>query len=145
MKKGNLVVLMYPPNTCYTRVVKFRGDKIDGLEVDIEKKGQEVKVALKNFAIPSEDLIPNELRGKIEKWSDYIDYWSVDWDYESLKSPEGESIFQNDWQAFRTKKNPKLKLETPSHKYPKKGKYQILVKVIDIFGNDTSKVIEVKI
>ena len=119
--------------------------ELNYLEVDIEKKGQEVKVALKNFAIPSEDLIPNELRGKIEKWSDYIDYWSVDWDYESLKSPEGESIFQNDWQAFRTKKNPKLKLETPSHKYPKKGKYQILVKVIDIFGNDTSKVIEVKI
>ena len=38
MKKGNLVVLMYPPNTCYTRVVKFRGDKIDGLEVDIENE-----------------------------------------------------------------------------------------------------------
>lgn len=119
--------------------------ELDYVEVNVERKGQEVKVALKNFAIPSEEFIPNDLRGKIANWSDYIDYWSVDWDYENLKSGDGELIFQNDWQTFRTKKSPKLELETPLHKYSQKGKYQILVKVIDIFGNDTSKVIEVKI
>ena len=119
--------------------------ELDYVEVDVEKKGQEVKVTLKNFAIPSEEYIPNELRGKIENWADYIDYWSVDWDYESLKSVNGEPIFQNDWQTFRSKKNPKLELETSGHKYSKKGKYQILVKVIDIFGNDTSKVVEIKV
>jgi len=128
-----------------TEVGEIKFFELNYTEVDVEKNGQEVKIALKNFAIPSEDLIPSELREKIEKWSDYIDYWSVDWNYESLKSPEGELVFQNDWQTFRTKKNPKLELETPPHQYPKKGKYQILVKVIDIFGNDTSKVVEVKI
>ncbi|TSC79987.1 MAG: hypothetical protein G01um101429_299 [Parcubacteria group bacterium Gr01-1014_29] len=148
-KKGVRLKLYQIPREVMDKRAAEDGDvkffELNYLEVNVEKKGQEVKVALKNFAIPSEDLIPNDLRGKIEKWSDYIDYWSVDWDYESLKSPEGESIFQNDWQAFRTKKNQKLELETPSHKYSKKGKYQILVKVIDIFGNDTSKVVEVKI
>ena len=29
--------------------------------------------------------------------------------------------------------------------YPEKGKYKVAVKVIDIFGNDTTKVVEVKI
>ena len=29
--------------------------------------------------------------------------------------------------------------------YPKKGKYRIAVKVIDIFGNDTTKVVEVTV
>lgn len=148
-KKGVRLKLYQIPREVMDKRATEDGDvkffELDYMGVDTEKKGQEVKVTLKNFAIPSEDLIPNELRGKIEKWSDYIDYWSVDWDYESLKSPEGELIFQNDWQAFRTKKNPKLELETPSHRYSKKGKYQILVKVIDIFGNDTSKVVEVKI
>ncbi len=148
-KKGVRLKLFQIPREVMDKRAAEDGDvkffELNYAEVDIEKKGQEVRVALKNFAIPSEDLIPNELRGKIEKWSDYIDYWSVDWDYENLKSPEGEAIFQNDWQTFRTKKNPKLELETPPHKYPKKGKYQILVKVIDIFGNDTSKVVEVKI
>jgi len=119
--------------------------ELDYVQVDVEKKGMEAKVTLKDFAIPSEELIPSELREKITNWADYIDYWSVDWDYQNLKSADGEPIFQNDWQTFRTKRNPKLELETPQHKYNQKGQYQILVKVIDIFGNDTSKVIEVKI
>ncbi len=119
--------------------------ELDYVEVDVEKKGVVVSVRLKNFAIPSEEFIPSELREKIQNWSDYVDYWSVDWDYERLRSLDGEPVFQNDWQTFRTKKNPKLELQTPAHAYAEKGKYLILVKIIDIFGNDTSKVIEIKI
>jgi hypothetical protein len=29
------------------------------------------------------------------------------------------------------------------HEYPTKGRYKIAVKVVDIFGNDTMKVVEV--
>lgn len=119
--------------------------ELDYVEFGVEKKGQEAKVRLKHFAIPSEEFIPADLREKIKNWSDYIDYWSVDWDYESLKSTAGEPVFQNDWQTFRTKKNPKLELETPWHKYENKGRRLVMVKAIDIFGNDTSKVVEVKI
>ena len=119
--------------------------ELDYVEVDVEKRGSAVSVALKNFAIPSEEFIPSELREKITNWSDYIDYWSVDWDYERLRSGNDEPTFQNDWQTFRTKKNPKLELQTPAHTYTKKDKYLIMIKVIDIFGNDTSKVVEVKI
>jgi adenine-specific DNA-methyltransferase len=36
-------------------------------------------------------------------------------------------------------------MTTAPHDYPKKGKYKIAVKVIDIFGNDTTKVIEVTV
>jgi len=119
--------------------------ELNFVDFGVEKKGQEVRVSLKSFAIPSEDLIPRDLRERITNWADYIDYWSVDWDYESLKAESGAPVFQNDWQAFRTKKNPKLELETPLHAYPKKGKYVVLVKVIDIFGNDTSKAVEVRV
>jgi adenine-specific DNA-methyltransferase len=31
------------------------------------------------------------------------------------------------------------------HDYPEKGRYKIAVKVIDIFGNDTTKVVEVAV
>jgi len=31
-----------------------------------------------------------------------------------------------------------------THSYEKTGKYQVLVKVVDIFGNDTNKLLEVK-
>ncbi len=38
-----------------------------------------------------------------------------------------------------------LELTSALHEYEKKGKYKIAVKVIDIFGNDTTKVVEVSV
>lgn len=38
-----------------------------------------------------------------------------------------------------------LELTSGTHEYAAKGRYKIAVKVIDIFGNDTTKVVEVKI
>ena len=91
-------------------------------------------------------------QGKIEKqvltkeWSDWIDYWSVDFDYESLQDTKsGSNIFENQWQTFRTKKNRKLELESVSFTYPKAGNYKIAVKAVDIFGHDTTEVVDVRI
>ena len=36
-------------------------------------------------------------------------------------------------------------LTSAPHEYPAKGRYKIAVKVIDIFGNDTTKVVEVTV
>ncbi len=108
------------------------------LETEIEQTKSGLKVKLKDFAIPNLDLIPEEVRSKIKKWSDYIDYWAVDWDWNG-------DTFHNMWQSYRTKKERKLELQTDSHLYEKKGKHLIMVKVIDIFGNDTTRVLEVKI
>lgn len=103
-----------------------------------------------------------------KKWSDWIDYWSVDFDFASRKEIikimedgkevssakasanqwkevwTGDYIFDNEWQSFRTKKNRNLDLIS-APKVAVRGKYKIAVKVVDIFGNDTTKVIEVKI
>ena len=54
----------------------------------------------------------------------------------------GDFIFENEWQGLRTKKDRSLDLKTPFHECPK-GRYKIAVKVVDIFGNDTMKIIEV--
>ena len=35
--------------------------------------------------------------------------------------------------------------DSAPHEYPRKGTYKIAVKVIDIFGNDTTKVVEVTV
>jgi len=42
------------------------------------------------------------------------------------------------------KKNPNLDYEA-KHSYPEPGEYQIMVKVVDVFGNDTNKVIKIKV
>ena len=53
-------------------------------------------------------------------------------------------IFENEWQSFHTKKDRGLKLKTPFHEY-NPGRYKIAAKVVDIFGNDTMKLIEVSV
>lgn len=108
------------------------------LEVNVKKdKNGEFLVELKDFAIPNLDLIPGEVRSKIKKWSDYIDYWAVDWNW-------NEDTFHNMWQSYRTRKDRKLELKSDGYKYGKQGKHIVMIKVIDIFGNDTTRVVEVQ-
>ena len=52
-------------------------------------------------------------------------------------------LFENEWQSFRTKKNPLLEFTRIPHEYRKAGKYKVMIKVVDILGIDTSKIIEV--
>jgi DNA modification methylase len=108
------------------------------VDLDVRRKGQEACVVLKDFAIPSEDLIPQKVRESIEAWSDLIDYWSVDFDF-------SDEVFHNQWQAYRTRENPVLATQSDWHEYPKSGTYAVVVKIIDIFGNDTTKLAEVRI
>jgi adenine-specific DNA-methyltransferase len=70
-------------------------------------------IELKDFVIPNLDLIPAEVKKLIKKWSDYIDYWSVDWDYKN-------DTFHNQWQSYRSKKDRSLFLKTDQHEYAKK-------------------------
>ncbi len=66
-----------------------------------------------------------------------VDYWAVDWDYKG-------DTFHNQWQSYRTRKDPKISLNV-SYVYPEPGKYTIVVKVIDILGNDTTKTVELTV
>lgn len=106
------------------------------LQADVIKNGNRIKIKINDFIIPNAELIPEEVKTKIKKWTDYIDYWAVDWDY--------KEVFHNEWQNYRTKQNSNLTKETIEHNY-KPGKYKILIKVIDIFGNDTSTTKEIVI
>ena len=54
-------------------------------------------------------------------------------------------MFENEWQSFRTKKTPTLEFTSIAYEYKSAGKYQLMVKVVDILGIDTSKIIEVSI
>ncbi|HEY4496264.1 MAG TPA: site-specific DNA-methyltransferase [Candidatus Paceibacterota bacterium] len=119
----------------------------------VVENGQVIKISKDKQT----DIIEREVLTK--KWTDWIDYWSVDFAFESKKEivrvvdeKTGEEkeewtggyIFENEWQSFRTKKDRTLEL-TSAFKDAQKGKMKIAIKVIDIFGNDTTKVIEINI
>ncbi|MBS1914414.1 MAG: site-specific DNA-methyltransferase [Bacteroidetes bacterium] len=97
-----------------------------------------VQATLRDFVIPNTELIPEEVRGRVRAWSDYIDYWAVDWDFR-------DDTFMQGWVAYRTRRDRKLPLATDPHLYEKPGTYRVLIKAIDIFGNDTSQVYEVDV
>ena len=96
------------------------------------------RVKLEDFVIPNPELIPEDVRSKVKKWSDYIDYWAVDWDFQ-------HDTFMQGWVTYRTRRDRSLALVSGTHTYPKAGRYRALVKVIDIFGNDTSQLLDVRV
>ena len=136
--------------------VFYNQDDISQVEQEI--KGGATKILLENGHIiklskdKKTDLITREVL--TQKWSDWIDYWAVDFNYESKKEIvrggdgkeewTGQYVFENEWQSFRTRKNRELELTSAFHECGK-GRRKIAVKVIDIFGNDTTKVIEVNV
>ena len=110
--------------------------ELGALKVESKIKKREVTLSLSDFVIPLDD-VPAEVRGAIKHWSQMVDYWAVDWDYK-------DDTFHNQWQSYRTRKNPKLEL-TVKREYPEPGEYNVVVKVIDILGNDTTKTLTVEI
>jgi adenine-specific DNA-methyltransferase len=102
------------------------------------RRQREMVARLNNFVIPNPELVPDDVRSKIKKWSDYVDYWAVDWKF-------SDDTFIQGWVTYRTRKNRTLDLESDPHTFDASGTYNVMVKVIDIFGNDTSKIIPVRV
>jgi adenine specific DNA methylase Mod len=155
--------------------VFYSQDSIASAESSLKEKGSKVVVEKGQVVKVSKDkngVFTREVLTK--KWSDWIDYWAVDFDYESKReiirkpiAPEvrpslpgmeppqmgletyeevwtGDYIFENEWQTFRTKKDRSLELKSVARECPP-GRRKIAVKVIDIFGNDTMMIVEVMI
>ena len=142
-RRGIKLLLLNIPREVMEQQAVDKGDikffELAHLEVDIKKdEGRKVTVELTDFAFPYADLIPEDVRDKITKWSDYVDYWAIDWNFRN-------DTFMQGWVAYRTRKNRKLPLTSDEHTYEKPGTYTIMVKVIDIFGNDTSQTFQVEV
>ena len=137
----------------------------DNLGTDESLKNGKSKIVVENGQIVEKKKDKNGIISETiltKNWHDWIDYWSVDFDYESkpeiikFKTEDGKVeeewtgnyVFENEWQSFRGKyklnKGEKLELKS-SQREIAKDKTKVAVKVVDIFGNDTMKVLEVKV
>lgn len=157
--------------------VFYSQDSVENASASLKDGGNKIVVENGKIIKVSKDkagIITREILTK--KWTDWIDYWAVDFDFENkreivrvktdvapneqanLPSIEddqkklalweevwtGDFIFENEWQSFRTKKDRSLELKTPPHEVPA-GRRKIAVKVVDIFGNDTMKILDVTV
>jgi len=114
--------------------------ELAALDVAVAQSKRDVTLALRDFVIPPDD-VPEDVQRAISHWSQWIDYWAVDWDNK-------DDTFHNMWQTYRTRQKKKggesLQLQT-THRYEEPGDYTVMVKVIDILGNDTTKTVRVKV
>ncbi len=142
-------------------------DLKEGKSEVVCEQGKLIKLSKDKEGVITRDVLT-------KKWTDWVDYWAVDFDYESRKEIikvaknlgvegalpgtanvaefidfeerwTGSYIFENEWQSFRARQNRNLELTSVSHTYARPGRYVIAVKVIDIFGNDTMTLVPVTI
>jgi DNA modification methylase len=104
------------------------------------KKSLDVKLTkfLPSLAeVPSKELEALKERA-VKSGFDFIDFWAVDFDWLPGKP------FNHHWQDYRTRKDRSLKtVSDAGHTYDKAGKHTVCVKVVDVFGCDTSITLEV--
>lgn len=124
------------------------GLKNGGSQIVVEN-GQVIKISKDKDGL----LNPREILTK--NWHDWVDYWSIDFDFTNRKEIvrikdektgefsekwTGDYIFENEWQSFRTRQDRSLELKSIFRELPP-GRRKVAIKVVDIFGNDTMKVI----
>lgn len=116
------------------------------VKVDTALRNSSVEVRLVDFVLPNPELVPASVRDKITGWADYVDYWAVDFTFGGEGGADGNSAdtFRNQWQSYRTRADRRLDL-TAHHEYDETGRHTVLVKVVDIFGNDTTTAVHVDV
>ena len=104
---------------------------------------KKVDIQLKRFIpslaeVPSKELAALKDRAAKDGF-DFIDFWAVDFNWQE------EKPFEHQWQDYRTRKDRSLKTTSDAFfdGYPGKGVYKACIKVVDIFGCDTSTIVEV--
>lgn len=89
--------------------------------------------------VPSKELEALKERA-VKSGFDFIDFWAVDFDWHPNQP------FHHDWQDYRTRKDRSLRtVSDAGHVYDKTGKHMICVKVVDVFGCDTSITLDVEV
>lgn len=87
--------------------------------------------------VPTKELEALQERA-VKSGFDFIDFWAVDFDFKN------GGPFHHHWQDYRTRKDRSLRtVSEQRYTYPRKGTYTACVKVVDIFGCDTSMTVEV--
>lgn len=140
--------------------VFYSQDSIAAAEAAVGKRKSEIVVERGQIVKVSKDadgVVNREILTK--GWTDWIDYWAVDFNFESkreiirVRNEEtgeveerwsGDYVFENEWQSFRTKKERELELNSASQECLP-GRRKLAVKVVDIFGTDTMTVVEVNV
>jgi adenine-specific DNA-methyltransferase len=108
------------------------------------KGSKTVDIKLVNFLpslteVPSKELEALQERA-VKSGFDFIDFWAVDFDWKPGQP------FNHHWQDYRTRKDRSLKTVSDAEfLYASGSKHTACVKVVDVFGCDTSITVEIEV
>ncbi|MFX0023402.1 MAG: site-specific DNA-methyltransferase [Candidatus Hermodarchaeota archaeon] len=106
--------------------------------VNINQNGKNVELELIDYKVPFIELLSDEIKKHISSFSDWIDYWAIDFE-------SNENGFKIMWSSYRTPKNKILNLKSDLYHYDGTGNYHIAVKIVDIFGFEIMKHFKINI
>lgn len=91
------------------------------------------------FDLPVPDKDQEKLRELVkENFAVLIDYWAVDWNYDG-------ATFKSQWQAIRGNgKKAKIVPVSVTEKLEAGRKYNVAVRVVDVFGNDAAGIVVIE-
>jgi adenine-specific DNA-methyltransferase len=133
LKQIPLEVLELKAHEQDKRLDEIKFFDLNYLDLAQHSEGRKFTVAIRKFNIANPEFVPEDVRSSIKNFASYIDFWAVDFDYKG-------DTFHNMRQQYRTEEDPELNLKI-SHEYEEPGTHVVLVKVVDIFGNDTNKLV----
>ncbi len=156
--------------------VFYAQDSIANAEATLKEKGSKIVVERGQIIKVSKDakgIVTREVL--TQRWSDWIDYWSVDFDFENkreiirvpreritqavvpglerseqLALPEYEEVWTGDYIFENEWQSFRTKKDralelTSVYHECPPGRRKLAVKVVDIFGNDTMTIVEVTV
>ncbi|MFW9820875.1 MAG: site-specific DNA-methyltransferase, partial [Candidatus Thorarchaeota archaeon] len=127
----------------FLRKINNIHDKYDvkeppSFDVTIHQNANNIEIELVDYKIPFMELISDKIKENVTLFSDWIDYWAIDFEF-------NDNGFKIMWSSYRTPKNRNLCLKSSLYHYNKPGDYHIVVKTFDIFGFEIMRNFEVKI
>jgi DNA modification methylase len=104
----------------------------------IDRSGDEavIKISIDQYVVMDNPIKDEDKRKEAEEllkqnYASLIDFWAVDWDYDSL-------TFKSTWQAIRNRRSKEPVITIADFKVKRGREYNIAVRVVDVFGNDAS-------
>ena len=105
-------------------------DGLPRLHAGVESCGSSIRVTLTGYDPAGEG------DAAVKRWSDAIDAWSVDWDFQE------DGIFRPAFAAWRARRRREIPLTASAHGSRGAAPRRIAVQAVDVFGSEALAILE---
>ncbi|MCY3414527.1 MAG: site-specific DNA-methyltransferase [Candidatus Heimdallarchaeota archaeon] len=109
---------------------------------EIDPVKRKIKIRINDVIVSSEENLDSILTDNNFEKIDLIDFWAIDWDYDSIELFNAQEISYRKIGAGRKITNSVK--DSFHYQYKQPGRFMIVINFVDILGHDTTEYIEVE-